>query len=616
MLGLGFLASVLVTASAAVPLGRAVIVVPDAAKPLEKAAADDLSFFLGKVTGRDGGFRIVAERDEPEEGVRVYVGATAAAKAAGVTADGLGPQGFRIRTAKDRVFVVGGSPTGTSYGISDLLAVGFGCYHVDYDTVIAPPNAEPVLPATDIRKEPAILSRTIYSWIRPRWLTPEKRKVQEQILRRNYLFWDDADRSLPGTRPTKRLRHAHNMYEYLPPAQYAKDHPEYYAQREDGSRTLFEKRNFGQLCYSNPEVRRVLKERLVEIIEADRRENPDSPPNLYPFGQGDYCMEHLCWCTNCLVVAAKYGGDSGLLYELVNELAALVRDRWPEIRIGSNAYECTEVPPKGLEIADNVVVQYCDYYGKRCDLQPLSNAVNSAQLDLYLQWAGRTRDLSLWTYQLPNYSQPKMEPGYGVPAVGIDSIIADTALYARTGLKRMFVESEFEGWHPRTFHFLHYFLWAQLLFDPSRDADRLIDVYMDAVYGPAAPEMKEYLAVLRAEQRLRPVTSVHDWRYRYKWPHTGSARLRDRAVELLGRAAKKAAGDVKASARVATEYADALHALALGYLGPKADRSPEVLAEYRRQMRIHFASLPYTDEVKQKYYLENFEKEEREKWLK
>ena len=588
-----------------VPLSDAVIVVPDDAKSLEKAAADDLALFLGKITGRDG-FRVVAEKDAPRDGVAVYVGDTAAARMAGVTPDGLGPQDYRLRTMKDRAFVLGGRPTGTSYGVSDLLAVNFDCYHVDYETFIAPPNPAPVLPAADIVKHPTVPRRTLYSWIRTRWLKSENVQVQSDLRRRNFLLWDQADRVAPGDRVSERLGTVHNFHRYLPPEKFKDAHPEYYGLDKKGNRKFGKRPGWTQLCLTNPDVRRQVRDALFAAIKADRLEFPDAPPTRYAFGPGDYCHDHLCWCTNCLAFVERHGGDGALLFDFTNYLCAEVRKRWPDVRISTSAYECTEVPPTDIEIDRNTIVSYADYYGKRCDFQPLTNAMNKAQYDLYMKWAGKGVDLSLWNYLIPNYSQPQMFPGWGVPATSVDAIIADTALFRDTGLKGIFVEAEYCAYLPRSFHFLNYFLYSQLLYDRGRDPEKLISLYMDAVYGPAAQEMKEYLALLREVQRELPVANVHDWQWRACWPHAHSAKLQKGALRLLAVAAAKAAGDRRAAARVAAEYADVLHAYIIGLLGPGRCKDPALIAEYERQTRLHFASLPFDEKVIRTEHLDKF----------
>ena len=129
---------------------------------------------------------------------------------------------------------------------------------------------------------------------------------------------------------------------------------------------------------------------------------------------------------------------------------------------------------------------------------------------------------------------------------------------------------------------------------------------MDAVYGPAAQEMKEYLALLRQVQRELPIANVHDWQWRDCWPHIRSETLRKGALRLLSAAAKKAAGDGRAAAKVAAEYADVLHAYIVGMLGPKRCEDPNLIAEYERQTRIHLASLPYTEQVIREEFLDKF----------
>jgi len=593
-----------VASGSSVDLSTATVVMPDDAAEGERAAAEDLVFFFEEMTGRR--YPVVVESEAPTEGSRIFLGRTRVAGLAGVDSSALSPQGFRWLTRGNDLFVVGGTPSGTGFGVNRLLGEIFGCYQFDYDFHSAPKRQALTVPELDTVRAPTIRDRYIHSWNREMWMTSDYAVAKTNVLRRNFLLLPDEDCIEPGLRYTQRIPiGSHTYYEYIPPERWGQVHPEWYSLDANGKRGPSDGAD-GQLCLTNPDMRQEACRHLTEIATADMALPEDRRPNLYDLSQRDSCFTHLCWCSNCLACVAELGGESDLNMEFVNEAARALAAVNPKALLRTFAYECTEKPLVTVRPETNVLVRYCDYYANRCDLQPLTNAVNAVQYTLYSDWVKSGCTLSIWQYCLPNYSQPQMEGGYGVPGVAVDAIISDTDLYRRDGLEGVFFQSDYPGYLPRSFQFLQYFLAAQLFFDRDQDPERLIKAYLEGVYGPAAEEMGEYLELLRGVQRRNPIATVEDWQYR-RFRHISEQGFVPRALELLRTAEEKVAGDRLRMGKVAAEYADVLHgAIRFGL----AENRAACIDEFERQTLLHFDSLPYvtsrrielekllTDEVK------------------
>lgn len=574
-------------ARAAVDLTSAAIVVPDSSAAGERMAAEDLAFFFREMTGRS--YSIVRESEGTGTGAKVFLGRTRRAREIGIEVEKLESQSFRWLTRDGALYIVGGSPSGTGFGVNRLLGAAFGCYQFDYDFHSAPKRSALTIPDLDVVKSPMIRDRYIHTWNRAKWMTPEYAVAKTNVLRRNFLLLAEEDKDEPGLRITRRVPiDGHTYYEYLQPEKWGKVHPEWYSVDEKGVRGPSDGPD-GQLCLTNPDMRREVCRVLAEIAAEDMKLPESQRPNLYDLSQRDTCFTHLCWCTNCVARANALGGESDLQMEFVNEAARALAHVNPKALLRTFAYECTEKPLSTVRPEPNVLIRYCDYYANRCDLQPLTNAVNAVQFDLYSRWVKSGCKLSIWQYCLPRYSHGQMGSGYGVPGVAMDAIIADTELYRRDGVQGMFFQSDYLGYLPRSFSFLHYFLAAQLIFDRDRDPEKLIQAYLKGVYGPAAEEMGAYLELLRDVQRRYPIATVEDWQYR-RFRHVEAPGFVAHAVELLRTAEGKVVGDRLRIGKVAAEYADVLHGAIL--FGLAANRAAAV-DEFERQTRFHFATLPY-----------------------
>ena len=79
---------------------------------------------------------------------------------------------------------------------------------------------------------------------------------------------------------------------------YFKDHPEYFTLTAQGERSAYM-----QVCFSNPEVRRILLENIEKVIRAEKYD-----PEQYAildFTQNDE-QEGFCFCPDCKALERKY----------------------------------------------------------------------------------------------------------------------------------------------------------------------------------------------------------------------------------------------------------------------------------------------------------------------
>lgn len=572
-------------------LAGAKIVIPEKSAPFERLAADDLAKFLGEMSGVQSS--VVVEPQAVGEGVRVYVGATRAAVTVGIDPLEMDPQQYRVKAADGALYVVGGTPSGTSFGVSSLLGGRFGVYTVDWGVDRVPKNAHPSVPADlDETKKPSVIQRDVYTGIHGPWFEGPEGYGQKlaDYNRRNFLTWLGQDQARqPGFMLTSRFNACHTFSWIIPAEKYAKAHPEWFSLDEKGERDF---RDTGsQLCLSNPALRDEVTRRLDEAIAADRKNATSGWPTLYELSQNDSSPDHLCLCPECKALVGKFGGQNGLMLDFVNDIARRLKAKYPDVVLRTFAYECTEYPSK-VHPADNVVVRYCDYYTKRLDCYPLTDPENAPQYDLYKSWMNANCRIELWSYCLPWLSYGSDAGSPGIPVSAVDAIVADTKLYAETGLERIFFEAEFDPFRPRAFRKLDYFLVAQRLFDATRDPGQLVGAFMEGSYGPAAEEMRGYLDFLLKSQRTKR-TNLAGWKAR-NFAHLTPAFYAE-ARTLVEKALAKSRGDKAVSARICEAYSQILRGqLALMKSRPsKAAEYAKTFARYEKSERLRLSCAPF-----------------------
>ncbi len=481
----------------------------------EKTAADELKYFLNQIGNSE--YKIILETDVSGENI-IYLGQTEFAKKNRIDFASFDKEEWILKTINGNLVISGGRPVGTLYGVYALLEK-LGCYFLTMDQNVIPTVKSLSLPILNERKKPFFAGRNIYDNY-PRML--EKRSLSTE----NY--WKFRLRSRAnggqGRRPaviytgdmfrlSNAIPNCHNFYQYVEPEKYFKTHPEYFSMNELGER--FVKMPGGsQLCLTNPDIIKITLASLRKIIHQDRESLPrDEWPVVYDISAMD-SSKFMCLCPNCKAVTTQEGSEAGLVLRYINAVAAAIAKEYPEIMIRTFAYSSAELAPKLTRPTSNVIIQYCDLYSWSDCYRPLTHPVNAEQLKKLEDWNKLNCKLALWDYWnmgIPSSFDPPR------PEVVVDAIQPDFQLFGKLGIVSLFLEAEKHFITPQNFIDLEYFLAYQLMVDPERDVESLINIYMDNYYGKAAPLMKKYLQMLRNGVRKYPnaqfTMRVSSWDY-------------------------------------------------------------------------------------------------------
>ena len=485
-IGMGALALLLACPARAVTLAEpgappAVLVTDASATAPERMAAQELSTYLGKVTGSV--FPIVSQSGTAA-GTRIYVGPSDYTEQQGLDPAQLGPEEWVIRTVDGNLILTGGRPRGTLYAVYHFLedVVGVHWWNPYEEQVPAKPALS--VDALDLHGQPVFRYRDIYSMYG---------NDGGRFAARNRLNRDGDTPILPeygGSRSYGPPAHCHTFYRYFPPDTYFAAHPEWFS-LIDGKRDANEK----QLCLTNPELRAAFLEKLKAYIATSRAdaERAGLPaPAVFSVTQND--CGGMCQCPACHAIAEAEESESGPLLDFVNYLADAIREAYPGVYIDTLAYSMTQKPPKSIKPRDNVIIRLCDTSSNFT--KPITDPENTPFRDCLTSWSGIAKNLRIWDYAVT------YPPHYGLPMPSVHTYPIDYQFYAGHHVEGVLTEHEY----PILADLRDFKIWMmlKLLEDPGRDYATLVHQFLDGFYGPAGSAIHAYLEGLESAAAAKP----------------------------------------------------------------------------------------------------------------
>ncbi len=454
--------------------------------------ARELQKYLHKVTGKT--FCVIEESKHQSGQAAFYVGWTKFAKANGIDFSKFKPDEW-LYQSKDNSLVLGGDQfSGIAFAVYKFLENEVGVYWLAPYSEYVPKNKNLTLGAYNKRGKPAFKLRMIYS---PPFRQGYARKYAEDVFREKNRgnFWR---RDIPTPLKVSRAYYfTHNHYSFVDPQKYYANHPEYFSMGPDGKRTKpFHHCAFTDLCLSNREVWKIALNSLRKFIKKDRAKYPKEKwPETYPVIRNDG-MNYICLCPECKKISEHEGSDSGLLLPFINYMATNIAKEYPEIKILIVAYVSSEKAAKFVKPAKNVIVRWCDLYTQSDPLRPLTHPINSGQkaiLDAWFKTGARVMIGDYW-----NMCNETNSSYFRPVETMVDAIPADVRYFRDNGVVGIYALAFTFIWgNPQNFYDLHTWLAYQLMDEPDKPAEELINLFMDRHYGPAAEDMKAFLADLR-----------------------------------------------------------------------------------------------------------------------
>jgi hypothetical protein len=427
------------------------IIIPSAATGHETKAANVLQRYLLEISGtaipiigansHKSKYEIVLGQNERLDELKI-----------GINLNTLKEDGFLIKTDSMRLVIAGGSEKGTLYGVYTFLEKYLGCRMYSPTVKVVPKQDRVALTSIHDLQVPIITFRDTH--YRVTWHD-------------EYSDWHKLDHDEHGERPEWGMW-CHTFNALVPPEIYYKDHPEYYAM-VNGERLPT------QLCLTNTEVLD------ITIKNLRRKIAENSSATYWSVSQND--NKNFCTCDKCKAIDDREGSPSGSIIHFVNQVA----DQFPDKMISTLAYEYGRRAPRTLKPRENVNIMLCSIEAFRD--KPIAEDPTSADFVRDVEdWGKIAKDIIVWDYVIQFNNLISPFPNLHVLQPNIK-------FFADHGVNAMFEQGNREV--GGEFAALRAYMISKFLWNPTENADTVINDFLKGYYGPAAPFLRQYIDDMR-----------------------------------------------------------------------------------------------------------------------
>lgn len=441
-------------------------------KGMEFEAATELANFVKLATGAV--LPIVSDTANIP-GTLVLIGESRLTQEKGISAADLPPEGFRVKTFRNGLAIVGHAPVagaeldrgGLLWGVYDVLEryLGIRWYY----------------PGEDGR----IIPQTKDFAVKPVHYTDHPVRVMRKITEAIPLQYRAANST-----PIGMACHTPLSFHKV----HFKDAPECFELTVDG------KRNRGMPCYGNPKTVELMIQDLENFYtKGDNRPwlHYDGtclwgPPTdkVYYISPSDKSVDCHCeYCTKLTDTGAKeLGRTSKLVGLFVAKMATEIKKRWPNVVVHYMPYINYTLPPEGVVFPDNVVASVCMMHGAANDKEPAVAADNDLMIAGWVKLTGKP--VRLWEYPcwpVDDTSLPFQYP-HVVKAFHQRHRADVEGSYLCTGFYPSELSKKDAVWASQT---PTMYCWFRVLWNPDFNVDAALSEYLDLMYGPAKEPMGE-----------------------------------------------------------------------------------------------------------------------------
>ena len=435
------------------------------------------------------------------------------------TDDSLGDEGYAIAVSHSRIMLSGGKTRGVLNAVYALLEEDVGWRYYASDSIRLPKTNTLVIAPVGRRYVPQLKIRDPFyacafdgDWsLRNRANAPNAAVPEVQGGHMDYagMF-------------------VHTAGQLVPPDKYFKDHPEYFAQAADGTRTT------AQLCATHPEVVKIATEYVRQVLKA----NPHT--EIVSVSKND--CQVSCLCPRCQQLREAEGSDMANQLYLVNQVAQAIEAEYPDVIIDTLAYLETIQVPKTVRPRRNVAIRLCnDAVGAWS--YPFKPAEQCDAAKLVSAWSAVHHRIYIWDYNV-NFSH------YLAPMPNLDVMVANIRFWIKNHAEGVMLQGGYQG--PAERDQLKCWVSAKLLWNPAWDDQALARDFIQGHYGKAAPALEEYEALLermRADHAAEMAAPPGGIRYPMDAPFFTKGFV-TQATAIFSRDKQLAAGDEALTSRV------------------------------------------------------------------
>ena len=452
----------------------------------DQKAAEDLKTWLEKITGAT--IQIVTESKNSKTSDQVIsIGQTQLFKKSklAASAENLKDEGYGIDQKDNTLFIWGGRTRGVINGVYALLEEDLGCRWYSNECNMIPsigtlkfaPALRTFVPALSCR-DPFWYVAFDATWSLHNRTNAPSAKVPEE--------WG-------GTIDYGGM-FVHTFHNLFPEDEYLAAHPEYYMLNDQNKRVT------NQLCTTNPEVIRLVKEKVRKVLKA----NPYA--ELISISKND--GGGTCACINCKSLDVAEGSKMASLMVLVNAVAKDIEKDYPHVLISTLAYGETGPIPKTMRPNKNVSIMLCsDKTGAwRRPFEPTEICEIGT---LVKNWSKVCKRLFIWDYNI-NFSH------YLAPMPNLDVMAENIRFYVANNAEGVMLQANYQTVGSER-DWMRSWVAAKLLWNPSLNLYDLIDDFIYGYFGKAAPAVAQYNRLLQKQEEIYKTELSGKWLMDHKY---------------------------------------------------------------------------------------------------
>lgn len=463
-------------------------------------ATEELQTYIKKMSGAE--IEIKKETEVTAEDKMIIVGETEIGQSIKeFNASEIKEDGFRLYSNGTQLIIFGEDSRGTLYGAYSLLEDYLGVRWFTPKLEKVPESKNLVIDANmDVLNEPSFAIRRNS----PAYADDKYRARN----RTNVSFWNEAEEY--GGALTYVLWDV-TLDRLVPDALFA-EHPEYFAQLPDGTRST------DHVCLSHPDVLPIAIENARKYMRECERETSDH----IHIGQKD--NSNYCRCENCQALYEKYGSISAPTLIFTNNFADALDEEFPDFTFTFYAYGETERPPKDLTLKcnKNVVPVLCElHHACRNHTLGTCGAIDDNQIESeFLNIYGDNedyiaQDFKDWTVIADRTYIYDYTINFLFSAQFFSNFetMQSTMKYMHDIGITGYVYNCGDG-HYAAFNYLRNYLLAKLQWDVDADVEYHMMDFMNFYYGEdAAPYIKEILDIQTGQIKATAHSFDFDWHY-------------------------------------------------------------------------------------------------------
>ena len=463
------------------PADCSIVIAENASKPYE-SAANELQTFVEQMTG----VRLPIVRDNiPLPPKAVVIGQTKHSFPiirAEYKPGTFGDDNYLLKVSGNHLAIYG-FKRGAQYGVYDILERFGGCqWYASWCSKIPKHDKFAVPDDLDVFEKPAFMMREPFWFDMFNTMQAVRNRCNGN---RMQLGPDNGGKIAYGAG-----MFVHTFEKLIPPKEFFASHPEYFS--EIGGKRM---KNY-QLCLSNPDVKRIVIERLRKTIGDCIAK--DSNARMFSVSQNDVLGP--CECKECKALVEKLGNQSDLMIWFVNQVAEEIEKQYPDVFVETLAYQYTRNAPKTVRPRGNVIVCLCSNGCEYAHPIEESEEEQTAQFVHDIKgWSAITDKLFIWTYSTSFAN-------YITPFPNVRSLMENIHFFGEHHAVAMMTQGSYHGYHA-DFSELKGWLGAKLMWNTKADVEAYLDDFFgtDGYYGAAGPLIRQYFEELHALVRPKNI---------------------------------------------------------------------------------------------------------------